>query len=30
MVDWRFVEQADVPVGPWSLYDRPQSMEADR
>jgi hypothetical protein len=21
MVDWRFVEQATVPNGPWSLYD---------
>jgi hypothetical protein len=20
LVDWRFVEQTDVPVGPWSLY----------
>ena len=21
LVDWRFVEQTDVPAGPWSLYD---------
>jgi len=20
LVDWRFVEKADVPIGPWSLY----------
>ncbi len=23
LVNWRFVEQADVPAGPWSLYDGP-------
>jgi hypothetical protein len=22
MVEWRFVEQAEVPTGPWLLYDR--------
>jgi hypothetical protein len=22
LVDWRFVEQAEVPDGPWLLYDR--------
>ena len=22
VVDWRFVEQAKVPAGPWLLYDR--------
>jgi hypothetical protein len=31
MVDWRFVEQAQVPAGPWSLYDHAQiTMEASR
>jgi hypothetical protein len=30
LVDWRFVEQADVPVGPWSLYNRRQIVEASR
>ena len=24
LVDWRFVEPADVAAGPWSLYDNPQ------
>jgi hypothetical protein len=22
VVDWRFVEQAEIPAGPWLLYDR--------
>ena len=26
-VDWRFVEQADVPAGPWSPYDGSQILE---
>jgi hypothetical protein len=30
LVDWRFVEQAEVPAGPWSLYDGPQIVEASR
>ena len=30
LVDWRFVEEADVPAGPWSLYDRLGSLEASR
>jgi hypothetical protein len=30
LVDWRFVEQAEVPSGPWSLYNRPQIVEASR
>ena len=21
LVDWRFVEQGNLPIGPWSLYD---------
>lgn len=29
-VDWRFVEQADLPPGPWSLYDRLENMQASR
>jgi hypothetical protein len=28
VVDWRFVEQAEVPGGPWSLYDRSENLEA--
>jgi hypothetical protein len=24
LVDWRFVERAEVPAGPWLLYDGPQ------
>jgi hypothetical protein len=24
MVDWRFVELAAVPIGPWSLHDHPK------
>ena len=28
LVDWRFVEKADVPVGPWSLYDSEGKIEA--
>ncbi len=27
LVDWRFVERAEVPAGPWSLYDGPQIVE---
>jgi hypothetical protein len=30
LVDWRFVQQSDVPAGPWSLYNRPQIVEASR
>jgi hypothetical protein len=30
LVDWRFVEQADVPAGPWSRYDGPQIVERSR
>jgi hypothetical protein len=30
LIDWRFVEEADVPAGPWSLYDRLGSLEASR
>lgn len=30
LVDWRFVEESDVPAGPWSLYDRLGSLEASR
>jgi hypothetical protein len=30
LVDWRFVEQAQVPTGPWSLYDRSENMEVRR
>ena len=30
LVDWRFVEQADVPAGPWSLYSGPQIIERSR
>ena len=30
LVDWRFVEEADVAAGPWSLYDRLQKMEVGR
>jgi hypothetical protein len=30
LVDWRFVDQAELPVGPWSLYNRPQIVEASR
>jgi hypothetical protein len=30
LVDWRFVEQADVPAGPWSLYSSPQIVERSR
>jgi hypothetical protein len=30
LVDWRFVEQVEVPAGPWSLYNRPQIVEANR
>ena len=28
LVDWRFVEQAEVPAGPWSLYDSEGKIEA--
>lgn len=28
LVDWRFVEQADVPIGPWSTAGRLENMEA--
>jgi hypothetical protein len=27
LVDWRFADQAEVPAGPWSLYNRPQIVE---
>jgi hypothetical protein len=27
LVDWRFVERAEVPAGPWSFYDGPQIVE---
>jgi hypothetical protein len=30
LVDWRFVDQADVPAGPWSLYEAPESLDASR
>jgi hypothetical protein len=30
LIDWRFVEEADVPAGPWSLYDRLGNLEASR
>jgi hypothetical protein len=30
LVDWRFVEQVEVPVGPWSVYDRSSSTAAGR
>jgi hypothetical protein len=30
LVDWRFVEEADVAAGPWSLYDRLQKIEVGR
>jgi hypothetical protein len=30
LVDWRFVEQAGVPAGPWSLYSSPQIVERSR
>jgi hypothetical protein len=30
LVDWRFVEESDVPAGSWSLYDRLGSLEASR
>jgi hypothetical protein len=30
LVDWRFVEQAEVPAGPWSLYDGSVTLEATR
>src|SRR5258707_3841247 len=30
LVAWRFIEQAQVPAGPWSLYNRPQIVEANR
>jgi hypothetical protein len=30
LIDWRFVEQADVPAGPWSLYNGPQIVEGSR
>jgi hypothetical protein len=30
LVDWRFVEQAEVPDGPWLLYGRTQIVEASR
>ena len=29
-VDWRFVEQADVPVGPWALYEVGENIAARR
>jgi hypothetical protein len=29
LVDWRFVEQAEVPAGPWSLYDHGENTEAN-
>ena len=28
LVDWRFVEQAEVPTLPWSLYDSEGKIEA--
>jgi hypothetical protein len=28
LVDWRFVEQADVPIGPWSPARRLENTEA--
>jgi hypothetical protein len=27
LVDWRFVEQVDVPAGPWSLYEGRETTE---
>jgi hypothetical protein len=30
LVDWRFVEEADVAAGPWSLYDRLQKNGVGR
>jgi hypothetical protein len=30
LVDWRFVEQAGVPAGPWSLTGARESLEARR
>jgi hypothetical protein len=27
LVDWRFVEQAEVPAGPWSVPDRPEQQD---
>jgi hypothetical protein len=30
LIDWRFVEQADVPAGPWLLYDDLQNVERSR
>ncbi len=30
LVDWRFVEQVEVPAGPWSLYNGPQIVEGSR
>ena len=30
VVDWRFVEQVEVPGGPWSEYERLKNLEASR
>ena len=30
LIDWRFVGQADVPAGPCSLNEAPESLEARR
>jgi hypothetical protein len=30
LVDWRFVEQSDAPVGPWSQYDSLGIVERSR
>lgn len=30
LVDWRFIEQAEVPTGPWSLYDRLENPRPSR
>jgi hypothetical protein len=30
LVDWRFVQRAEVPAGPWSLYKAPQIVEGNR
>ena len=29
-VDWRFVEQAEIPAGPWLLYGGSEELEAIR
>jgi hypothetical protein len=30
LVDWRFVEQIEVPIGPWSLYKSGETPELNR